>query len=233
MRRLVRTLVILIIIILLIPAGLVLCLRWVNPPTSAFMLETGARLAHARPGANPAIYHTWVDIDAIAPAMALAVVAGEDQTFPTNHGFAWGQIKKAIKQDLHGGNLRGASTITQQVAKNLFLWPTKSFFRKGIEAYITVWIDLLWSKTRTLEMYLNFAQFGSRCFGVGAAAPRLLGTSAGALSRWQAALLAASLPAPDQASYTHPSAYLRSRQYWILQQMRQLGPSHLAGVIGN
>lgn len=209
----------------LAPAVLVLIFRFVNPPASAFMTVTAREMAR-RPG-HAHIVHHWVGIEHIAACMPLAAVAGEDQTFPTNDGFAWRQILRAIHHDLHGGRLRGASTITQQTAKNLFLWPARSYVRKAIGAYFTAWMDLLWSKRRIMAVYLNIAQFSNTAFGVEAAARQLFHRRASQLSRRQCAALAAVLPAPDKFDAAHPSRYVAGRRAWILRQMRQLGPHYL------
>lgn len=222
-RRLLRILFYAAIAALAIPPLLVLPLRWVNPPTSAYMLRT-----HWETGAE--IHYQWIDLKKIAPVLPLAVIASEDQTFPTHNGFAWESIRKAIVASLHGEPLRGASTITQQTAKNLFLWPARSWIRKGIEAYITVWMEILLSKQRIIELYLNIAQFNTTTFGARAAARRIFDTTASQLTRGQAALLAALLPAPTEYSARHPSAYIRQRKRWILRQMRHLGMRHLRGI---
>lgn len=219
-RRLIRILFYVWIAALAIPPLLVLPLRWVNPPTSAYMLRT-----HWQTGA--AIHYAWTDLDKIAPALPLAVVASEDQTFPRHNGFAWESIRKAVKASLHGEQLRGASTITQQTAKNLFLWPARSWIRKGIEAYITVWMEILLSKQRILELYVNIGQFGPSTFGAKAAAQRFFGIAPARLSWAQAALLAAVLPAPTEYDVTSPSAFIRDRQTWILRQMDNLGRAYL------
>lgn len=206
-----------------------LALRWLNPPTTAYMLETAARLER-RAGHDVALHHRWVPYERISQAMRLAVVASEDQTFPDNHGFDIRAIRKAIRHNARSDTLHGASTITQQVAKNLFLWPARTYFRKAIGAYFTILIDLTWSKQRVLEMYLNIAQFGPALFGVGAAARRYFGRPAAALTRSQAALLAGVLPNPDDLDPAHPSAYLYGRQAWILEQMDHLGRGYLADI---
>ena len=231
MGRLVKTGVILLVLLLCLPALAVLALRWVNPPLTSFMLQQHWRVEAEQDHVGPSIYYRWVALDNMAPAMALAVVAAEDQTFPSHNGFVWEAIGEVLADAKNGKPQRGASSITQQVAKNLFLWPAASFVRKGIEAYITVWIELLWSKHRIMEMYLNIAQFDDRVFGVGAAAQRLFNTRADALTREQAALLAANLPAPRKYSVTEPSAYIQGRQAWILGQMRQLGHGHINTVL--
>ena len=201
----------------------VLALRWHNPGATAFMLETAYGSGHK-------VRQVWVPYHKIAPSMRLAVVASEDQTFPTNHGFDFAAIRKAIKHNEHGGTLHGASTITQQTAKNLFLWPGGGYFRKAIGAWFTVLIDLDWPKRRVLAMYLNIAQFGPHTFGVETAAEKYFGRHASQLNAYEAALLAATLPDPDHFDPDRPSAYLLQRQRWILEQMRQLGPNYLAGL---
>lgn len=209
--------------------GTVLALRWLNPPWTAYMLETRARLSGpAEPSVS--LHRQWVPIDRISGAMCLAVVASEDQTFPFNHGFDIEAIQNAIQYNARHANLHGASTITQQTAKNLFLWPSKTYFRKAIGAYFTVLIDVLWSKKRVLEVYLNIARFGDRLFGVKAAAQRYFGRAPARINARQAALLAAVLPAPAEYSVTHPSSYLLQRQGWILGQMDNLGGHYLTDI---
>jgi len=203
----------------------VLVMRWVNPATTAYMLETASGLPSGKQ-----LQQTWVPYRRMSPAMRLAVVASEDQTFPSNHGFDVGAIRKAIKHNEQGGTIHGASTITQQVAKNLFLWPARSYFRKGVGAWFTILIDGTWPKRRVLEMYLNIAQFGPRTFGVEAAARHYFGKHASQLTRPEAALLAAALPDPDHLDPAHPSDYMRQRQAWILEQMRQLGSDYLDAI---
>jgi len=213
--------------ILLAPAVLILLMRWVNPPISAYMLRT-----HWQTGADgPAIHHRWTPLDDIAPCMPLAAVASEDQTFPDHHGFVWSAITDAIADNARGGSVRGASTISQQTAKNLFLWPAKSYVRKAIEAYLTGWLEVLWPKRRILEVYLNIAQFDDHVFGVGSAAQRLFGTTAAGLSPDQCAALAAVLPAPTRYSATAPGPHVRGRKTWIAGQMRQLGRDYLDDVL--
>lgn len=213
------------------PILAVLALRWIDPPLTSYMLQQHWRTEAAHDTVGPNIYYRWVPLEQIAPNMALAVVAAEDQTFPSHHGFVWKAIGDALSESEGGKPSRGASSITQQVAKNLFLWPAQSYVRKAVEAYITVWIELLWSKHRIMEMYLNIAQFDDQIFGVGAAATRLFNTSANSLTREQAALLAANLPAPRKYSATAPSGYVLRRQAWIVGQMRQLGTAHIRGVL--
>lgn len=220
-----RYVLMVVVVIALAPAAVLLILRVINPPASAYMTRVALELQSTQPDAQ--IHHQWVDMKDIATCMPLAAVAGEDQTFPTNHGFVWSSIERAIRHNAQGGRVRGASTISQQTAKNLFLWPDKSYLRKAIEAYITVWLDVLWSKRRTLEVYLNIAQFSGHSFGVQAAAHDLFATDAGHLSDRQCAALAAVLPAPDKYNAAHPGPYVAGRQSWILGQMRHLGPHYL------
>jgi len=191
-------------------------LRWVPPPTTSFALQW--RFEHA---SAPARH--WVPWDEISPDLALAVVASEDQKFPVHSGFDFEAINDAMNERSSGGRVRGASTITQQVAKNLFLWPEKSWLRKGIEVWFTVWIEMLWPKRRILETYLNVAEFGPGIFGADAAARRFFGRPAADLDREQAALLAGVLPNPDRLHAAQPSAYLLQRRSWILAQMAHLG----------
>lgn len=205
----------------------VLLLRWVSPVTSAFMLEARWQALRAGERGYRTDYH-WVAYHGISPQVAIAAVASEDQTFPFNHGFDFRAINEAIRTAERGGRLRGASTITQQVAKNLFLWGGRSFLRKGIEAYLTVLIDLLWPKQRVLAVYLNIAQFGPGIYGVQAAAERFFHEPPARLTASQAALLAAVLPDPVHWHVARPSRFVRWRQRWLLRQMRDLGgPAYL------
>jgi monofunctional biosynthetic peptidoglycan transglycosylase len=203
---------------------LVLALRWIDPPASAFMmnarltaLATGDRSYRQR--------HQWADYDSISGNAPLAVIAAEDQLFPLHWGFDLKSIDDSIRDRRDGKRtrLRGASTITQQLAKNLFLWKDKSFLRKGLEAYFTVLLEALWPKQRIIEVYLNVAEFGRGVYGVEAASRYFFGGSARWLSADRAALLAAVLPNPQRFKANAPSNYVRQRQSWILSQMRGLG----------
>lgn len=215
--RLRRWLGSLLLVALLAPASVVLALRWLPPPGSSVIWQ--ARLASDEP-----VRQRWVPLEQIAPALQLAVIASEDQRFASHWGFDVEAIWDALSSD---GRLRGASTLTQQVAKNLFLWQERSWLRKGLEAYLTGWIELLWPKRRILEVYLNIAQFGAREYGAAAAGATLFGTGPGAISERQAALLAACLPNPVQLHAERPSDYVRQRAAWIRIQMRQLGYGYL------
>jgi monofunctional biosynthetic peptidoglycan transglycosylase len=213
--------------------GIVLLLRWAHPPITAFMLEARARASDER--GRP--YHTeydWVDLEHIAATAALAVIASEDQQFPFHSGFDVNSIREAVRASERGRKLRGASTISQQVAKNLFLWNGHSFVRKGIEAWFTVLIEALWPKERILEMYLNIVELGRGTYGVEAAARHYYHKPAAHLSASESALLAAVLPNPIRLRVDRPSAYVLARRDWILGQMRSLGgPSYLRALDRN
>ena len=206
----------------------ILALRVLPPPTSAFMVQQCARNMMAGEWRFPE-YH-WVPAERMAPSLALAVVAAEDQRFPFHFGLDLQAIRQAADHNARGGQVRGASTLTQQVAKNLFLWPGRSWLRKGMEAWLAVWMELLLPKARILELYLNLAQFGDNVYGAEAASERYFGVPAARLDPARAALLAAVLPNPVHYRIDLPSAYVRSRQGWILGQMRQLGPDYLSTI---
>jgi len=199
----------------------VLLLRWVNPPYSMYMLSD------ASGPTGPSLHRFWQPLDALPAHVMLAVIAAEDQRFPLHRGFDWGSIREAIDTHRRGGRLRGASTISQQTAKNLFLWHGRSFLRKFLEAGFTVAIETLWPKQRILEVYLNTAEWGPGIFGIEAASRSHFGIPARQLSRDQAVLLAAVLPNPRGYSPTRPSEAVRTRARWIDQQMTQLGESWL------
>jgi len=161
-------------------------------------------------------------MDKISPWMALAVIAAEDQKFPEHWGFDVGAIQQVLDNN-SGERMRGASTLSQQTAKNLFLWDGRSWLRKGLEAGMTVGIETVWTKRRILTVYLNIAEFGPGIFGAEAAAQRYFHKPASRLTIAEAALLAAVLPNPIRFRADAPSGYVRQRQQWIMRQMRQLG----------
>ncbi|MFA6052117.1 MAG: monofunctional biosynthetic peptidoglycan transglycosylase [Methylobacter sp.] len=208
--------------------GLCLLLRWAPAPTSAFMLYRHFEDL-ADKGSFRSIEYTWVGAKNISANAASAVIASEDQRFFQHSGFDLHSIQSSIDVYMDGGKLRGASTISQQVAKNLFLTPSKSFVRKGLEVWFTVLIELLWSKERILTVYLNIAEFGDHIFGIEAASRHYFGVSAKQISRSQAALLAGTLPNPIVLRAAYPSNYLLKRQYWILRQMQNIGYPHYSG----
>ncbi len=200
----------------------VLSLRWIDPPFTAFMAESQMAAWISR-DANYVSRHSWVGLDRISPNLPLAVVASEDQKFPEHWGFDVAAIEKAYALNQHSHKVRGASTISQQVAKNLYLWSGRSYFRKGLEAYFTVLIEALWPKRRILEMYLNIAEFGYGIYGAEAAAQHFFHEPASRLTRADAAVLAAVLPNPVRFSAAAPSRYVQQRRGWILGQMQALG----------
>jgi monofunctional glycosyltransferase len=200
----------------------VAALRWINPPFTAFMAEAQIAAWTSR-DSNYVSRHSWVDLDQISPNLPLAVVASEDQKFPEHWGFDVAAIEKAYALNQHSHKVRGASTISQQVAKNLFLWSGRSYFRKGLEAYFTLLIEGLWPKRRILEVYLNIAEFGYGTYGAEAASQRFFRKPATRLTRGDAAALAAVLPNPERLSAAAPSRYVQQRREWILGQMQALG----------
>jgi len=203
--------------------AITLSLRWVPLSWSALMAER--QLAALAQGKKYVPAYSWVGWDRIAPHAPLAVIAAEDQRFADHFGFDIEAIQKAIGEQERGRRrrVRGASTISQQVAKNVFLWPGRSYVRKGLEAYFTLLIETLWPKRRILEVYLNVAEMGDGVFGVEAAARRFFGKPASRLTAGEAALLAAVLPNPHRFRANRPSAYVAGRRNWILGQMAQLG----------
>lgn len=202
-----------------------LLFRFVNPPTSAFML------AHSLGESSGKVHHQWIDYSRISAWMPLAVVASEDQRFPEHWGVDFAAIRQALNEYKAGEGLRGASTITQQTAKNLFLWNGRSFIRKALEAGLALGLEVLWPKQRILEVYLNIAEFGPGIYGVEAASHAYFGISARDLSRAQAARLAAVLPNPKALSAGNPSPYVWERAAWVQRQMQQLnGPVYIRGL---
>ncbi len=228
--RLLKWFLVVLLAWLLLTATPVLLLRWLRPLTSALMLEAAAQAWAAQDHGYRTDF-AWVSLEQISPHAAIAVIASEDQLFPFHAGFDFDSIREAVRESERGRRLRGASTISQQVAKNLFLWSRHSLVRKGLEAYFTVLIEALWPKERILEMYLNVAQFGNGVYGVQAAAERFWHKPARRLTSADAALLAAVLPNPLRLHADRPSRYVLSRRDWILDQMRMLGgPEYLRAL---
>ena len=202
----------------------------VDPPTTAFMQEKQLEV-ESRGLRGVHIHYQWTDYKSIAPYMRLAVVTAEDQNFPYHYGFDWSAMGAAFQHNTRSRHVRGASTISQQTAKNLWLWPGRSYLRKAVEAWFTLLMETEWSKRRILEVYLNVAQLDDYGFGVGAAARDSFDVTPAQLTPEQAALLAAALPEPDRVDVTEPSAYLQKRQTWILEQMAGLGgPDYLDDI---
>lgn len=205
---------------LVLSIGLVAALRVVAPPASMLMVER--RVESWETGQKYSAHYEWVGLDRIARPMALAVIASEDQNFMNHHGFDWGAIQRAMDYDENGQKVRGGSTISQQTAKNLFLWPERDWIRKGFEAYFTALLETFWNKRRIIETYLNIVEFGDGIYGVEAAAEHYFHKPASRLTPEEAALLAAVLPNPHRYKPNAPGPYIRSRQQWILQQMGHL-----------
>lgn len=224
LRRLIRRVLFAAVCLTVVP---VVLLRWIPPPTSAVMVEAWiSGTGQAKP--NQGIRYRWTRWNAISASMALAAVAAEDQKFPQHWGFDFHSIVDAVEEQGARGRLRGASTITQQVARNLFLWQGRSYVRKALEAYFTVLLEVCWPKRRILEVYLNIAEFGEGIYGVGPAAQTFFGKRPMELHASEAALLAAVLPNPVRFHVRTPSAYVRQRASWIERQMSQLGgPAYL------
>ncbi len=226
-KRTLRWLLFLVLGLLLLLLGLIALLRFVDPPTTAFMLADRFQHPERRQVQN------WVALEEISPWMPLAVIASEDQRFLQHWGLDLDAIRTAVADYRDGDNLRGASTISQQTAKNLFLWNGRQLVRKGLEAGITLGLEALWSKRRIMEVYLNVAEFGDGVYGVEAASLRYFGIHARQLSASQAARLAAVLPNPKALNAARPSAYVWQRVDWITGQMSQLGgPALVRPMIG-
>ncbi len=200
----------------------VLLLRWIPPVTSSFMIQKWITSLWSD-RKEYKIRYEWTPWDKISPHAGIAVIAAEDQMFPEHFGFDLESISDALDEHSKGRRLRGASTISQQVAKNLFLWSGRSLVRKGFEAYFTVLIELIWTKQRILEVYLNIAEFGDGIYGVAAAGEAFFKKPPSKLSPSDAALLASVLPNPVRLRADRPSSYVNSRRLWILDQMSQLG----------
>lgn len=197
-------------------------LRWINPSTTAFILQEDWE-EHGVERYNLREY--WISREDIPQHMKWAVIASEDQLFFHHHGFDIESIREAYEEYRAGTRTRGASTITQQVVKNLFLWPEQTFFRKGIEAALTVFVEFFWPKERILEIYLNIAEFGPGIFGIGKASDLFFGLPANDLEPEMAARLASVLPNPKRMRVEPPSPFAEERSQWVLRQM-----GHLSGI---
>lgn len=195
--------------VLLVPPGVVLALRWLPPPITAFMLQSPQQ----------PVQYRWVPAAQHPRALREAVIAAEDQKFYTHQGFDFEAIEKALEHNRKSRRVRGASTISQQVAKNLFLWPGRSWLRKGLEVSFTVLIEGLWPKARILEVYLNVAEFGPGIYGAEAAARAFFGKGSATLTPAECAHLAAVLPNPRRWRAASPGPYVQSRVDWILDQI--------------
>ena len=195
--------------------------RWMPVPCSPLMFIRCAQ--QLKNGESLKLKHHWVQLDSISADLPLAVWASEDQNFMNHNGFDFTQIKTAVQEHMDGKRDRGASTISQQTAKNVFLWPSHSWVRKGLEVYFTVLIETLWSKHRIMEVYLNTIEMGNGIYGAEAVALEHFGCQAKDLTRRQCAMIAVSLPNPIRMDSSAPSSYMYRRQSWVLRQMRWLG----------
>jgi monofunctional biosynthetic peptidoglycan transglycosylase len=226
-RRIARLLGLLLLAWLALSCLVVIALRFVPPWTSAMMMERRVEALVQGEG-DFTFHHRWVPWERISPQVGIAMVAGEDQKFPFHHGFDVDAIQDAIDAADEGKRLRGASTISQQVAKNLFLWNGRSFVRKGLEAWFTVLIETFWPKRRILEVYMNTVELGDGIYGVGAASDIFFHTTPDRLGMAEASRLAAVLPNPRRFHAAAPSAYVQRRAAWIARQAAQLGgPAYL------
>ena len=222
--------VLLSLLMLLLPAVFIFSMRWLDPYTSMFMLQRQYVLW--QDDIDEEVHYEWVADDKITPKMMLAVVAAEDQKFPVHFGFDLAAIEKAMAHNRDHKKIRGASTISQQVAKNLFLWPSRSWLRKGMEVYFTGLIEIFWTKQRIVEVYVNIVQFDANVFGVGAASKQFFKKTPDKLTVNETALLAAVLPNPNKYHVSRPSAYVMTRAHWIRQQMSGLGDDYIiTGVV--
>ena len=222
MKKLFRVIKIFVLTFFLITNLVVLVFKFVNPPTTAFIQSSLSELVLSDFSFFP-IERNWFSYDEIADDIKVAVIASKDQKFSSHFGFDLEQIEKAYKDIQRGRRFRGASTITQQTVKNLFLWKKQSFIRKGVEVYFTLLIELYWSKERILEVYLNIAQFGENIYGVGTASKVYYKKDPAKLKRGEAAMLAAVLPNPIRYRAFRPSSFLLGRRDRILRQMNLIG----------
>ena len=191
----------------------VLAYRFINPPITLLMLQRSAK-----------VERKWVKFENISDNMKRAAVSAEDQLFLKHIGFDVKAIEKAFENNAKGKKIKGGSTISQQTAKNVFLWPGRSYIRKAFEAYFTLLIEVLWSKERILEVYLNVIEMGDGIYGAEAAAQTYYGKSCSNLTRGEAALIVACFPNPIRWTPKRPTAYIKKRQYLIMRNMRRLGP---------
>jgi len=205
--------------------GSVILFRFVPIPVTPLMLiRCSEQLSK---GKTLKLQKDWVSLRNISPNMVQAAVASEDNRFPDHFGFDFEAIRKALRHNEHSKRLRGASTISQQTAKNVFLWPSRSYLRKGIEAYFTLLIEVFWTKERIMAVYLNIVEMGDGVYGVEAASQKYFHKPASKLSQSEAAMLAAILPSPIKRNPARPSRFLLNSQYQIMVAMRQLGPVEL------
>lgn len=202
--------------------GAVVIYRWLPVPVTPLMIFRCVQ--QVEKGESLRLRHHWVPLEEMSIYMPVAVMASEDQRFMEHHGFDYEAIEKALEENRKGKRQRGASTITQQTAKNVFLWHGHSWVRKGLEAYFTFLIEVFWSKQRIMEVYLNSIEMGDGIYGAEAVAQWHFGCTAAQLTRPQCALIAATLPNPLRFSSKNPSGYMLKRQTWIMRQMKHIDP---------
>jgi monofunctional biosynthetic peptidoglycan transglycosylase len=222
LRLILRILKLTVILFVGISLFWVILYRFVNPPFTWLMITRG--FERKADGKDWKIDKKWIDFDNIADPMKRAAVAAEDATFLENHGFDFKAIEKAMDKNAHSNKLVGGSTITQQTAKNVFLWPGRSYVRKAFEAWFTLLIDIFWSKQRVMEVYLNEIEMGDGIYGVEAASQAYFHKSAADLNKSQAALIAACWPNPLKWSPANPDDHILHKKYIIMKNMRRLGP---------
>lgn len=223
MIRIIGWFVRLVLIVALLSILWVLATRWINPPATAIMLRDRAQ--------GLTVSQQWADLDGISRHLPRAVIASEDSRFCQHRGFDFEAIEDALERNRKGGRLRGGSTISQQTAKNVFLWPGRTMVRKGLEAWFTLWIELLWGKPRIMEVYLNVAEFDRGVYGAEAAARHHFGTSAAKLTPAQAARLAAVLPQPVKRDAGNPGPYVRRQSATIMKRARVVAKEGLDACV--
>ncbi|MBW2609560.1 MAG: monofunctional biosynthetic peptidoglycan transglycosylase [Deltaproteobacteria bacterium] len=211
----------LLIIILFLTMAQIFLLRFINPPCTAIMAWSWIQHKFTSKKYKRPNYH-WQQLKEISPWLIKAVLAGEDQRFSSHHGFDFIEMNQAIRDIIMDRRVRGASTITMQVARTVFLWPDRNWMRKTAEAYYTVLIEIFWPKTRILEIYLNFVDWGSGIMGAEAASQKYFHTNSARINPSQAALMAAILPSPHKWSPTNPNEFVKERQKRIMKDMEKM-----------
>ncbi|TNJ47138.1 monofunctional biosynthetic peptidoglycan transglycosylase [Tamlana fucoidanivorans] len=219
MRRIFRCIFKTLLWFVILSLSLVLIFKWVPVPITPLMV-----MRYLETNSQKSIYHDWVAIEDISKDLQLAVICSEDQNFLEHKGFDFAAIKKAFDYNKKGKRLKGASTISQQTAKNVFLWPQRSWLRKGLEVYFTFLIELCWTKERIMEVYLNSVEMGNYVYGAEAASKFWFKKSVKKLTKYEAAAIAAILPNPRVYKANPASEYIQSRKQWIVRQMRYFGP---------
>lgn len=212
------------VLFLTIPIIAVVIYKWIPVPATPLMV---IRYVEQKEADQETVWkHNWMPLDDISKELQLAVICSEDQNFLKHNGFDMKAIEKAFDNNQKGKRIKGASTISQQTAKNVFLWPQRSWLRKGMETYVTFWIELLWSKQRIMEVYLNSIEMGNGIYGAEAAAQYWFKKPAAKLSKSEAAAIAAILPRPLKYQANPPTNYIASRKLWIMKQMTYHGHLH-------